>query len=182
MDLIIRAKIVEHEVLLKLVTELREGGKTIVFTNGCFDIIHSGHVTYLASAKALGDILIVGINSDSSIKRLKGQNRPINNEEDRCLVVASLLATDYVIVFDEDTPYNLINLIKPDVLVKGGDWPVDTIVGFDIVKSYSGKVLSLPYVPGKSTTGILSRLSDADSASVTDRDLDMRGSDERARQ
>jgi len=129
--------------------------KIIVFTNGCFDIIHAGHVQYLEQAKQLGEILIIGLNSDASVKRLKGSNRPINNELDRAVVMAALAAVDYVIVFTEDTPYELVKLIQPDVLVKGGDWAVDNIVGADIVFAKSGKVLSLPYKEGLSSTNLI---------------------------
>jgi rfaE bifunctional protein nucleotidyltransferase chain/domain len=129
--------------------------KTIVFTNGCFDIIHAGHVQYLEQAKALGDNLIVGLNSDASVKRLKGETRPVNGQQNRAIVLAALSSVDYVIVFDEETPYELIKAIQPDVLVKGGDWTEDRIVGADIVQAKGGKVISLPFVEGQSTTRII---------------------------
>ena len=133
--------------------------KTIVFTNGCFDILHRGHVAYLNEAKALGDILIIGLNSDASVKRLKGESRPINQEQDRKFVLENLKACNFVEIFSEDTPYNLIDTIKPNILVKGGDWSPDQIVGSDIVLNNGGKVLSLNFVDGYSTTKIIKRSS-----------------------
>jgi len=132
--------------------------KKIVFTNGCFDIIHAGHVQYLQQAKNQGDILIVGLNSDNSVKRLKGANRPINNQQDRKIVLEALRSVDYVIIFDEDTPYNLIKQINPDVLVKGGDWRVDEIVGSDIVLKNGGEVKSLLFIDDTSTTSIIEKI------------------------
>lgn len=129
--------------------------KKIVFTNGCFDILHRGHVSYMNEAKALGDILIIGLNSDASVKRLKGSERPINAEGDRKFVLENLKAVDFVEIFEDDTPYNLIQKIQPDVLVKGGDWPVEKIVGHDIVLSKGGNVYSLNFVDGYSTTKIV---------------------------
>ncbi len=136
----------------------RHKGKKIVFTNGCFDIIHSGHVLYLEEAKSCGDILILGLNSDASIRRLKGFDRPVNSQEDRAIVLSALQSIDYVIIFDEDTPYNLINKIQPDVLVKGGDWSPDQIIGSDIVLAKNGKVMSLSFKEGKSTTNIINKV------------------------
>lgn len=130
-------------------------GKKIVFTNGCFDILHRGHVTYLQQARALGDILIVGINSDASVKRLKGPERPVNMLEDRAYVLSALKPVDFVIPFDEDIPLNLINLIMPDILVKGGDYTIDRIVGAQEVISNGGRVEIIPFVPGKSTSSII---------------------------
>ncbi|MDD3523528.1 MAG: D-glycero-beta-D-manno-heptose 1-phosphate adenylyltransferase [Candidatus Cloacimonetes bacterium] len=133
-------------------------GKKIVFTNGCFDILHAGHVQYLEEARGMGDILVVGLNSDSSVTRLKGSERPVNNERDRYLVLQALRAVDYVIIFQEDTPYELIREIQPDVLVKGGDWAPEEIVGSDIVLSKGGVVRSLRFVEGLSTTGVIEKL------------------------
>ena len=138
--------------------KLRQQGKTIVFTNGCFDIIHAGHVTYLENAKVLGDVLVVGLNTDDSVRRLKGSGRPVNNEQDRALVLDSLRFVDYVTLFNEDTPYELIQEIKPDILVKGGDYTPETIVGADIVMQYGGKVVVIPLVKGKSTSGLIEKL------------------------
>lgn len=140
--------------------------KKIVFTNGCFDILHYGHVHYLAQARALGDILIVGINSDSSVSRLKGAHRPINDNLTRKFLLASLQFVDAVIEFEEDTPLHLIETIQPDVLTKGGDWQINTIVGADLVIAAGGMVKSLPFVEGYSTTNIeqkiLSRTGSSD--------------------
>jgi len=130
-------------------------GKKIVFTNGCFDILHRGHVTYLNQARDLGDFLIVGINSDESVKRLKGPERPVNMLEDRAYVLSALKSVDYVIPFEEDTPLNLINLIMPDILVKGGDYTIDRIIGAQEVLANGGKVEIIPFVPGKSTSAII---------------------------
>lgn len=131
--------------------------KKIVFTNGCFDIIHRGHVTYLSDAKAQGECLVVGLNSDASVKRLKGESRPINSELDRKVVLEALRSVDFVEIFEEDTPLNLIKKIGPDVLVKGGDWKVQDIVGSDIVLASGGEVKSLQFVDGQSTTSIIER-------------------------
>jgi len=130
----------------------------VVFTNGCFDIIHAGHVLYLEEAKKCGDILILGLNSDSSVKRLKGNSRPINNQTDRAIVLAGLSSVDYVVIFDQDDPYDLISAIQPDVLVKGGDWKIEQIIGSDIVKRRGGEVLSLSFIEGKSTTKIIDKV------------------------
>ncbi len=131
-------------------------GKKIVFTNGCFDILHSGHVAYLNEAKKQGDLLFMGLNSDDSIKRLKGESRPINKEKDRKFILENLRCVDCVEVFTEDTPYELIKAVQPDVLVKGGDWKITDIVGHDIVTAKGGEVKSLIFVEGYSTTGIIS--------------------------
>ncbi|HKK34004.1 MAG TPA: D-glycero-beta-D-manno-heptose 1-phosphate adenylyltransferase [Desulfomicrobiaceae bacterium] len=134
----------------------REG--IVVFTNGCFDILHAGHVDYLQRARALGDLLVVGMNSDDSVRRLKGECRPVNSEQDRAAVLAGLECVDRVVIFDEETPLELIRIIRPQVLVKGGDWPVERIVGREIVQGDGGRVLSLELLPGYSTTGIIKRI------------------------
>jgi rfaE bifunctional protein nucleotidyltransferase chain/domain len=146
--------------LKKYVEDMREFGLTIVFTNGVFDILHRGHVEYLNEAKALGDILIVGLNSDKSVKRIKGKDRPVNKEKDRAFVLANLMAVDAVAIFEEDTPYELIKEILPNILVKGGDWKPKNIVGSDIVLATKGKVLSLKYVDNYSTTKIIKKISE----------------------
>ena len=130
----------------------------IVFTNGCFDVLHRGHVTYLAQARDLGDCLVVGLNSDASVKRLKGENRPVNGESDRAIVLAALSFVDYIILFEEDTPKNLIEQVKPDILVKGGDYQIENIVGADFVTENGGKVLTIPFVDGYSSTKIIQAL------------------------
>ncbi|MCR4755394.1 MAG: D-glycero-beta-D-manno-heptose 1-phosphate adenylyltransferase [Lachnospiraceae bacterium] len=143
---------------LALLARVKKSGKKIVFTNGCFDILHSGHISYLRKAKESGDILVVGINSDESVKRLKGEGRPVNDLKDREMVLASLSFVDYVIPFDEDTPKELIDSIIPDVLVKGGDYSVEEIVGADVVTANGGEVKVIDYVPGRSTTGIIEKM------------------------
>jgi rfaE bifunctional protein nucleotidyltransferase chain/domain len=146
-------KIVSRDELKKNAERLRADGKKIVFTNGCFDIIHVGHIRYLKEAKSLGDILIVGLNSDRSVSIIKPE-RPINPQEQRAEVLASLEMVDYVTLFDEKTPYDLIKLLKPDVLAKGGDWKKEDIVGSDIAK----ETFSLPYIQGISTSGIIEKI------------------------
>ncbi|HLW57518.1 MAG TPA: D-glycero-beta-D-manno-heptose 1-phosphate adenylyltransferase [Bacteriovoracaceae bacterium] len=136
-------------------------GKKIVFTNGCFDILHKGHVTYLNEAKKLGDLLVVGLNSDASVKRLKGPERPINNEKDRQFVLSNLRSIDFVEIFDEDTPLSLIKKIMPQVLVKGGDWKIEQIVGAKEVIANGGEVFSLNFVDGYSTTSIISKIQES---------------------
>ncbi|MCD6111692.1 MAG: D-glycero-beta-D-manno-heptose 1-phosphate adenylyltransferase [Bacteroidales bacterium] len=128
--------------------------RRIVFTNGCFDILHLGHIDYLSKAADLGNILIIGLNSDVSVKKIKGNNRPIMDEKSRAAILASISFVDAVVIFDEETPYNLINLVKPDVLVKGDDYKPEDIVGYDILKTYGGKVITLDFLPGYSTTAI----------------------------
>lgn len=145
------------EELLKRLEKERTG-KRVVFTNGCFDIIHAGHVDYLEKAKKLGDILVVGLNSDSSVKRIKGEKRPIIPQEMRAKVLSSLKPVDYVVVFEEDTPLRLIKAIKPDVLVKGGDWDLEKIVGREFVESYGGEVKTIPFEFDISTSKIVDRI------------------------
>ncbi|MBU3663224.1 MAG: D-glycero-beta-D-manno-heptose 1-phosphate adenylyltransferase [Bacteroidetes bacterium] len=132
----------------------QEAGKKIVFTNGCFDILHKGHVDYLAKAADLGDVLVLGLNTDASVSKLKGSNRPIQDQNSRLQIMASLGFVDAVVLFDEPTPYNLINLIKPDVLVKGSDYEPEKIVGYDVVMSKGGAVKTIDYLEGYSTTNI----------------------------
>ncbi len=143
---------------LSHLSNIRSGGLRIVFTNGCFDILHVGHVRYLTEARALGDFLVVGLNSDSSTKGLKGDGRPVVPELERKEMLLSLRAVDAVLLFDEPTPFELIKAVQPDLLVKGGDWPVEKIVGSDIVLAQGGKVLSLAFHPGHSTTSLLQKI------------------------
>ncbi len=143
---------------LKKIEKWKNEGKKIVFTNGCFDIIHAGHVDYLKKAKTFGDILVVGLNSDKSIRRIKGKDRPINIQEHRKTVLEALKPVDLVIIFDEDTPERLIKEIKPDFLVKGGDWKIEDIVGADFVNSYGGKVVTIDFVYDISTTKIIKKV------------------------
>ena len=144
-----------------LETFLKENqGKRIVFTNGCFDILHRGYFTYLAEAKKLGDLLVIGLNSDESVRRLKGPERPINNENDRQYVLSQLKSVDFVEIFTEDTPLNLILKVAPKVLVKGGDWEIDQIVGAKEVIQSGGDVFSLNFVDGYSTTSIIHKIQE----------------------
>jgi rfaE bifunctional protein nucleotidyltransferase chain/domain len=153
-------KIIKIEDFLNLQKNGLFDSKKIVFTNGCFDVIHAGHVSYLSEAKTLGNLLIIGLNSDSSVKRLKGDLRPINNEKDRALVLSAMSFVDFIITFETDTPIDLIQKIKPNVLVKGGDWKIEDIVGSDIVLNNGGEVRSLSFCEGKSSTNIINRMSD----------------------
>ena len=148
----------EIEILLPLVKKAKQNNQVIVFSNGCFDILHSGHCKYLHEAKKLGDILIVGLNTDASVKKIKGDSRPINNQKDRAFVLSSLKSVDYVVCFDEETPLNLINKILPDVLVKGSDYEIENIVGADAVVNNGGKVVTIPLVLGKSTSNVIEKL------------------------
>ena len=136
---------------------LTSQGMKVVFTNGCFDILHRGHIEYLSKAADMGDVLVVGLNTDASVRRLKGDGRPVNNEEARALALAALSFVDFVVLFDEDTPYELIKVVHPDVLVKGADYKPKEIVGYDIVTSYGGTVHTIPLVEGYSTTSIIER-------------------------
>ncbi len=133
-------------------------GKKIVFTNGCFDILHRGHVEYLNSARKYGDLLIIGVNTDSSVKLLKGDDRPLVEEQDRAYILSQLISVDAVVLFEEETPLDLINEVKPDVLVKGGDYTVDEVVGRDVVESNGGKVIIIPLIPDRSTTNIIDKV------------------------
>lgn len=141
--------------LSSIVQSLKKAGKRIVFTNGCFDIIHVGHVRYLKEARHLGDVLIVGLNSDASVRKIKGSNRPIVPQGERAEVLSSLRDVDYVVVFNEPDPYHTIAAVKPDILVKGGDWHIENIIGRDIVESYGGKVCTIPFIEGASSTNII---------------------------
>jgi cytidyltransferase-related domain len=152
-----RSKIKDSKNLIKALSPLRRKGKKIVFTNGCFDILHVGHVDYLSKARRLGDILVVGLNSDSSVKAIKGKGRPINKESDRAKVLSSLYFVDYITVFSESTPESLIKKVRPDILVKGGDWKIKDIVGGTFVKSYGGLIKRISFVKGYSTSSIIER-------------------------
>lgn len=152
------SKIVEVKELINRIDPLRRSGKQVVFTNGCFDIMHAGHVRYLAAAKSEGEILIVGINSDKSVKSIKGKNRPIMPQDQRAEVLAGLWCVDYVVFFDEPDPLRLIQAIKPDVLVKGEDWAKDKIIGADSVKADGGRVVRVAVVPDISTSMIIERI------------------------
>lgn len=150
--------ILSWEILAEVVKTAKKQSKKIVFTNGCFDIIHAGHVSYLTKASKLGDILIVGLNSDESVRKLKGENRPVNLQNDRAIVLDALKPIDYVTIFEQDTPKELIELLTPDVLVKGGDYKIEDIVGADNVIQNGGEVAIIDFVEGKSTTSIINKM------------------------
>ncbi|GAB5466897.1 MAG: D-glycero-beta-D-manno-heptose 1-phosphate adenylyltransferase [Candidatus Kapaibacteriales bacterium] len=149
--------ILKPDTISKIVQEGKGQGKTFVFTNGCFDIIHPGHVRYLKESKKLGDYQIVALNSDDSVRRLKGESRPINSLEDRAEVMASLSSVDFVTFFDEDTPKEVLDIIRPNILTKGGDYVKEDVVGYELLKSYGGVVVILSFVDGKSTTNIIEK-------------------------
>ena len=150
--------LVARKDIAKFCEILRQGGQKVVFTNGCFDILHAGHVTYLEAAKAQGDVLVLGLNTDESVRRLKGPERPINSELDRAKVVGALKAVDYVVLFGEQTAEAVIAEVKPDVYVKGGDYTLDTLPEAKIVQSYGGKVAFIDMVEGRSTTNIINKI------------------------
>jgi rfaE bifunctional protein nucleotidyltransferase chain/domain len=151
----IQSKICNKEQLGRLLALWKFKDQKVVFTNGCFDLLHKGHVTYLTQAAELGDKLVLGLNSDASVKRLqKGANRPIQDQDSRALILASLESISAIIIFDEDTPADLIKFVQPDVLVKGGDWKPEQIAGYDTVKAKGGEVKVIDFVPGYSTTSI----------------------------
>ena len=152
-------KVLDVDTLAEKLVAVRALGKSVVFTNGCFDILHAGHVRYLAAARELGDILVVGVNSDVSVRRLKGPSRPINSEQDRALLIAGLASVDYVVTFADDTPLALITRLAPDVLVKGGDYRVQDVVGADFMAQNQGSVRILPFVNGKSTSRVIERIA-----------------------
>ena len=149
--------LIPNERIEDFAATLRAAGARVVFTNGCFDILHAGHVRYLAAARALGDVLILGLNSDASVRRLKGETRPVNSEADRAEVVGTLASVDYVVIFGEDTAEELIAKVRPAVYAKGGDYTRETLPEARIVESYGGEVAFIPLVEGKSTTGIIER-------------------------
>ena len=153
-------KIVNLSHLVTIRKKAKRNGRKVVFTNGCFDILHRGHIECLRRAKRLGDLLIVGLNSDSSVKKLKGSKRPIMSQEDRAEILASLLMVDYVCVFEEETPQRIISALIPDVLVKGGDYKKKEIVGREVVESHGGKVSTIKEVKAKSTKNIIKKIAD----------------------
>ncbi len=154
-----RPKIKNLKELKNIINRLKYRGKKIVFTNGCFDILHYGHIKYLEDAKKKGDILVVGVNSDSSIKRIKGAARPIVNQRDRLRIIAALESVDYVVLFKENTPLKIIKLLRPDVLVKGADWKKKDIVGSNFVLSYGGKICTINLIRGRSTTNLIKKIA-----------------------
>jgi len=151
----LKEKIKDKEGLRRILDDLKTKGKRVVFTNGCFDLLHVGHVRYLEKAKSLGDILVAGVNSDRSVRGLKGPDRPILPEEERAEILSGLWCVDYVTVFDEPTPLELISSLRPHVLVKGGDWSKETTVGREVVEKSGGEVVILPFVEGASTSNLI---------------------------
>lgn len=151
----LKTKLKPLEIIKNEIKALQQQGKKIVFTNGCFDILHAGHVDIFQQARNLGGALVVAVNSDISIKKIKGEKRPVVPQVQRMQVLAALEAIDYVVIFDEENPFKIIKEIQPDILVKGGDWPVETIMGREIVEKKGGKVLSIPLMEGISTTNII---------------------------
>jgi len=153
-----KSKCKTQDELRDIIVDLHTADKKVVFTNGCFDIIHTGHVRYLKMARSYGDVLVVAVNSDDSVRRIKGDKRPVTPQEERVEVLAALGMVDYVTVFEEDDPHHVIAELNPDVLVKGGDWEISKIIGRDIVEANGGKVYSIPYIEGSSTTEIIERI------------------------
>lgn len=154
----LETKLKPLEIIKNEIKALQQQGKKIVFTNGCFDILHAGHVDIFQQARNLGDALVVAVNSDISIKKIKGEKRPVVPQVQRMQVLAALEAIDYVIIFEEEDPFKIIKEIQPDILVKGGDWPIETIVGREIIEKKGGKVCSIPLMEGISTTNIIEEI------------------------
>lgn len=157
---LIQQKILNPQSLQKALNSWRRNNDKIVFTNGCFDIVHRGHIDYLSKAADLGSILVIGLNSDDSVSRLKGNNRPIIDQYSRALLLASFSFVSAVVIFSDDTPFNLIDTIKPDVLVKGADYSIEEIIGHDIVQAKGGKVITISYLPGFSTSAIENKIKE----------------------
>ena len=151
-------KIKKVKPLQDILARLKARGKRIVFTNGCFDILHVGHIRYLRRAKTFGDILVIGLNTDRSVRRIKGDPRPVVSEKERAEILAALEFVDFVTLFDENDPFRLIQFLKPHILVKGADWPKNQIIGRQIVEEYGGRVVRIPLVPGASSTGIIEKI------------------------
>lgn len=154
----IKSKIIPKSKLEDQINSIRNEQKSIAFTNGCFDILHYGHIMLFQKAAEYCDILIVGLNSDTSIKMIKGSDRPVNKEDERSIILASLTMIDYVVLFSEPDPLKVIKIIKPDVLIKGGDWVKSKIIGANFVEGYGGSIITVPYIEGFSTTGLINRL------------------------
>lgn len=155
----LKEKIKSLSALSGIIKKKQKAGKKIVFTNGCFDILHRGHAQYLEAAAKKGDLLVVGVNSDSSVRKIKGRNRPIVSGQDRAGLVAALKSVDFVVIFKETTPLKVIKALKPDVIVKGADWSPENIVGAKFVKSYGGKVLTIKLLAGRSTTALIKKIA-----------------------
>jgi rfaE bifunctional protein nucleotidyltransferase chain/domain len=160
--LCVPGKLKSLEEIKAIVVDARTNGKKVAFTNGCFDLLHRGHVHVLRAARACADLLIVGINSDQSVKQIKGSTRPVLPESDRCELLGAMEMVDFVVLFNEPDPHNLISAIRPDVLVKGGDWHTEKIIGSDMVEEAGGRVVVVPYIKGFSTTEIIERIKNSD--------------------
>ena len=158
----VSGKLKSLEEIKAIVVDARTNGKKVAFTNGCFDLLHRGHVHVLRAARACADLLIVGINSDQSVKQIKGPTRPVLPESDRCELLGAMEMVDFVVPFNEPDPHNLISAIRPDVLVKGGDWNTEKIIGADLVEEAGGRVVVVPYIKGFSTTEIIERIKNSD--------------------
>jgi D-beta-D-heptose 7-phosphate kinase/D-beta-D-heptose 1-phosphate adenosyltransferase len=156
---LLKEKIRNLSSLKKIISRIKKSGKKVVFTNGCFDLLHYGHVKYLEDAKRIGDVLVVAVNSDSSVRRIKGKNRPIVNEKDRLRLIAALESVDYAVLFKEKTPIKVIKLLKPDILVKGADWDKNNIVGADYVRGTGGRVSTVKLIKGRSTTNLIKKIA-----------------------
>ena len=155
----LKEKISNLSTLKKIISRLKKAGKKVVFTNGCFDLLHYGHVKYLQDARRKGDILVVAVNSDSSVRKIKGKKRPIVNEKDRLGIIAALQSVDYAVLFKEKTPLKVIKLLKPDILVKGADWDKNNIVGADYVAGTGGRVSTIKLIKGRSTTNLIKKIA-----------------------
>ena len=163
MDTKAEDKLIAVDELVGIIRDQRSQGKIVVFTNGCFDLIHTGHTRYLRQARDAGDMLIVAVNSDNSVKKLKGISRPIVPLNERMEILAGFYFIDYVVAFDELDPYKLISTLKPNRLIKGGDWPLDKIIGRDVVEANGGSVFTIPQIPGRSTTSIVEKIQQFDT-------------------
>ena len=161
-----RWKLVSRTSLVEAVRSLQRAGKKVVFTNGCFDLLHIGHVRYLQEARELGDALVVGVNSDASVRRLKGPGRPLTPAPERAEILAALECVDFVTIFGAATPLQLIRALRPDILVKGGDWPVDRIVGREVVQARGGQVVAIPFVKNRSTTRTIGKIRGTGAAAA----------------
>lgn len=157
-------KVVALPELLDIRRRCKKEGKRVVFTNGCFDLLHRGHVEYLTKARSLGDVLVVGLNTDESVRALKGQDRPVVEQDDRAHVLAALQAVDYVCLFEEETPIEIIRALVPDILVKGADWAVADVAGRDVVEAAGGSVQTIEFLPNRSTSGLIRRIRNTRSA------------------
>jgi len=155
----LKDKVKQKEELKIVLDKLKEEGKRVVFTNGCFDLLHIGHTRYLEDAKKLGDILIVAVNSDHSVRAIKGEQRPVIPDKERAEVLSALQCVDYVMIFDEPNPHNIISFLKPNILVKGGDWDEDAIIGREVVENNGGKVVRIPEIKGSSTSNIIDKIA-----------------------